>query len=409
MSEIVNSLLDVNNLDYGMPAIPSIATGRTQISVFPQTVSSSQGGNVIFNVSSGTQFIHGPTSYIVVELKLTGGGEADTRINSVEALFSNVVVTAQNGVELCRVNNFPLHAVKQRWKMSDSKRKVLQHTGGIYQKADIDSFGTWQFILRLDSIPIFKNKNLLPPQMMEGLRIQLTVNSTTHAFKSPTTPVTGYSVTPVLKLDAVTLADTFLRRVNEISSSAGLVLMHEEEFHSESTTNSNNLNIAINKACSKATEFVLFSRLSDNVENTIHDSYATEPYNFSSIQLQAGAQYYPIQPLRQEYSATATHRQNTSSEAYHYSLINLAPDYDCSVDYPHFWKAQPTTATECEALFGQNLKEGSGSMTGVLLNNSRSLLVNAAMGGTPVNRLFDAYLTHVRLVRVFSNSIVVRD
>ena len=397
-SEIADTLLNVNALDYGMPPIPSIATGRTQISVFPQTVTASAGGNVIFNVSSGSQFIHGPTSYIVVDMAVTGG-DATTRVNSVESLFSNVVVTAQNGVELCRVNNFPVHAVKQRWQYSFNKRELTMATGGVYAQTS----GTTRFILRLDSIPIFKNKNLLPPQLMEGLRIQLTVNSINHAFKSPVaSPVTAFTVTPTLKLDAVTLADTFLRRVNEISASSGLVLLHEEPFHSEATSNTPNLNISINKACSKATEFVLFSRETADVEDVTKDSYSMEPYNFSSIQLQAGSQYYPIQPLTQ--SATGL---RTSTEAYHYSLVNLAPDYKCSALYSYFYQAH-SSILGCEALFGQNLREGDDPMTGVLLNNSRSLLVSAVLGST-ANRLFTAYLSHVRLIRCFNNSTVVRD
>jgi hypothetical protein len=410
MSDIADSLLDVNNLDYGMPPIPSIATGRTQISVFPQTVSSSSGGNVIFNVSSGSQFISGPNSYIDIKLKITGG-DADTSINSVAALFDNVVITAQNGVEVCRVNEFGMYIHRNKWKVSKNTTDILNQVVA-YNRKLTAADQELKLILRLDNIPFFKNKNLLPPQLMEGLRIQLKVNPVGRAFKTPGAAVTGFEITPILKLDAVTLADTFLRRVNEISSSAGLVLMHEEPFHFPSTSSSANLNIAINKACSKATEFVLTSRLV-NFESTPleetgtldgggRDSFSTEPYNFSSIQLQAGSQYYPIQPLTQESASL-----EGSTEPYYYTLINLAPDLECSVSYTYFYR-QFNGHTSCEALFGQDLKEGNGGMTGILLNNSRSLLVNAKLGDAQA-RVFTSYLSHIRLVRVFQNTVVVRD
>ena len=397
---MADSVMNVNNLNYGMPPMPSVATGRTHISVFPQTVSASQGGNIIFNVSSGSQFINGPGSYLQISVT-TVGGNAATMLPSVGSLFSNIIVTAQNGVELSRVNDLAMYMQKGKYQMSHDKRVLLKDTEGLY-KVLAAGAGTYKFILRLDALPIFKNSQLLPPQMMEGLRIQFGVNSIARAFKSAVA-VTSFSVTSVLKLDATTLSDAFLRRVNEISSNQGLVLMHEEAFHSESSSSTVNLNFNINKACSKAVEFCLLPRLSANVDLATANSSSTEPYNFSSVQLQAGSQYYPIQPLTQ----TAT-GLNTSTEPFHYVLVNATNGkYNSSVHYDHFYQAFSAT-TGCEAAYFQNLREGSANLTGVLLNNSRSLIVNATMGGA-VGRLFTSYLSHIRMCRYFANNSIVRD
>ena len=398
---MADSLLNVNNLNYGMPPMPSVATGRTHISVFPQTVSASQGGNIIFNVSSGSQFINGPGSYLQISLTTVGGNTA-TMMPSVGSLFSNVIVTAQNGVELSRVNDLAMYMQKGKYQMTHDKRVLLKDTEGLY-KVLAAGAGTYKFILRLDALPIFKNHSqLLPPQMMEGLRIQFGVNSIARAFKSAVA-VTSFSVTSVLKLDAVTLSDAFLRRVNEISANQGLVLMHEEPFHSETSSSTVNLNFNINKACSKAVEFCLLPRLSSVVDSVSSNSSSTEPYNISAIQLQAGSQYYPIQSLTQ----TAT-GLNSSAEPFHYVLLNATNGkYNSSVHYDHFYQDFSAT-TGCEAAFFQNLREGSANLTGVLLNNSRSLIVNATMGSA-VARVFTTYLSHIRMVRVFQNNAIVRD
>ena len=397
---MADSLLNTNNLNYGMPPMPSVATGRTHISVFPQTVSSSQGGNIIFNVSSGSQFINGPGSYLQISLT-TVGGNAATMLAGVSSLFSNVIITAQNGVELCRVNDLPMYMQKGKYQMQHDKRVLLKDTEGLY-KVLAAGAGTYKFILRLDALPIFHNKQLLPPNLMEGLRVQLGLNSVARAFKSAVA-ITSFSVESVLKLDSITLADAFLRRVNEISANQGLVLMHEEPFHSETSSSTVNLNFNINKACSKAVEFCLLPRLSANVDSPTVNSSSTEPYNISAIQLQAGSQYYPIQPLTQTGNGL-----NTSTEPFHYVLVNATNGkYNSSVHYDHFYQDFSAT-TGCEAAYFQNLREGSANLSGVLLNNSRSLIINATMGSA-VGRLFTSYLSHIRMVRVFSQTVIVRD
>jgi len=139
----------------------------------------------------------------------------------------------------------------------------------------------------------------------------------------------------------------------------------------------------------------MISRNSSNVDEKTVDNYLSNPYDYSRIQIQAGSVFYPNSPLEVPSAAN-------SREAYHYVLTNLAPDYDCSIRYSVFEAAG-------QAVFGQNLKENNrGQLTGILLNNSRSLLVNATMDSA-TSRIFNSYLEHVRLVRVFSNNVVVRD
>jgi hypothetical protein len=400
---MVDSLLNVNNMNYSMPAMPSIAVSRTVIDVFPQVTSASAGGNVIFNISTGDQFVNPAGSYL--ELKLTvNDSSATNKLGNASYLWNNVVLTARNGVEICRVNDFPMFVKKQRWQMThdkfqllkDSEAEELSLTAPVAPATSTE----YGFIMRLDTIPFFQGKNLLPSQIMEGLRLQFSVNSVQRAFHGAGA-ISGFSVVPVLKLDCVTLADAFLRRVSELSANQGLVLMHNEAFPAQSDSTTTAFNANINKACSKATEYVVFSRDSANVVSATADSYQPEVYKFNTVQIQAGAQYYPRMALTQ--SGPGEH---TSKGAYHYVLTNMAPNYNCSIRYENFYDETKANFS----LFGQNLRESNSSMSGILLNNSRSLIVNATMSDALASgRIFNSYLSHIRLVRVFSNNVVVRD
>jgi len=80
-------------------------------------------------------------------------------------------------------------------------------------------------------------------------------------------------------------------------------------------------------------------------------------------------------------------------------------DFDNHFRYEEFFAV---AANQCSAMFVQGLRDSSDPMSGIVLNNSRALLCNATFH-SGVARRIDAYLIHLRLVRVFQNNSVVRD
>ena len=404
-NELVNSILDVSAMSYGMPPMPSISVARRIVDCHAQTTSASQSGNLIFTLNTGDMFLYGKTSYMKLRLNITGG-DSKTYLSSygVYSLFSSIVVSARNGVEITRVVEPALLQKMEFWTMTHDKLQLVKDSEG--HGLQFSTNGEVDLVFRLDCIPFFNQENLIPSMVCEGLRIQFTLNTVTRAFKVDTAPVTGFTVTPVLKLDCITLADNFLRAVSQNSANEGLVLMHKEYFHSQNSATISAVNFNINKSCSKATSFIMISRESSKVDDSKTDCYLSNKYDYNRIQLQCGSVFYPNSPLEQQ-DMNALY----SREPYHYVLTNLSPNYNCAVRYNEKFHI------DGDAVFGQNLKESNnrGQLTGILLNNSRSLLVSATMAnlGTEnvpnFNRIFNCYLEHVRLVRVFSNNVVVRD
>ena len=80
-------------------------------------------------------------------------------------------------------------------------------------------------------------------------------------------------------------------------------------------------------------------------------------------------------------------------------------DFDNHYRYEEFFVS---AVDKCNAMFVQGLKDSADPMSGIVLNNSRALLCNATFHSSTTRRI-DAYLVHLRLVRVFQNNSVVRD
>ena len=332
-----------------------------------------------------------------------GSSAADRHIDTIGSLFSRVTVSTRSGQELCRVENFDLFASKYE-RYTTANAKWVRLTDPCTVNASLDFAGDHIIaVMPLSWIPCFDNETLLPSQLMEGLRIQFDLNSPNVVFKHTEagTGVSSYTVTSNIHLDCTTLADQFSRRIAEVSASDGLVLLHKEPFHTIVNTTGTGLNFDVKKSCSKAVSFMVIPRISSNVTSGLHVSQNSEPYPFTSMQCQVGSTFYPNSPLLQEGAAA----KPTSRETYYYVQEQCSHDFDNAVVYNKFYT---TTGDECIALFCQKLTDSSDVMSGLVLNNSRALICNATFNNAST-RTIDAYLMHLRLVRVFSNNTTIRD
>jgi len=403
-SDTVTSLLNVNGLGYAMPPALSVATQRRMVRQFPQVTTSANGGQIIYSLQTGDQLIYGPGSYMRIRLSMTGGSSAaDRHIDTIGALFSRVTVSTRSGQELCRVENFGLYVAKhERYHTTNAKWVRLSDPCCV--NTDLDFAGDHIVAtMPLSWIPCFNNETLLPSQLMEGLRIQFDLNTPAVVFRHEAlgTPVTAFTVTSNLHMDCTTLADQFQRRISEVSASDGLVLLHKEPFHTIVNTTGTGLNFDVKKSCSKAVSFMVVPRDSARISDPQLNSQNSESYPFTSMQCQVGSTFYPNSPLLQG-GAPA---KPISREVYYYVQEQCSHDFDNAIVYNKFYT---TTGNENVAIFCQKLTDSSDVMSGLVLNNSRALICNATFHSA-VDRRIDAYLIHLRLVRVFSNNTTIRD
>jgi hypothetical protein len=405
-----DALLGANGMSYAMPPALSVATSRRGITNFPQVTTSSNGSQIIYSLNTGDGFIHGPSSYMKLSVTLTkggaGAGSDEVHLDNIGALFDTVTVSTRSGVEICRVQEFGLYCSKYiRSKYGASKFNRTAAPLRSDSKVQGGAVGagltaTFNAVLPLALIPCFAEDVLLPPQLMEGLRIRFDIASVATAFRVDGLAVDSFTITSDLMLDSTILSDAFVRRIGEIAAKDGLVLIHKEPFHTIVNTSQASLNFDVKKSASMAVEFQVIPR-DGAVASAANNTQQSLPYPFTSMQVQVGSVFYPNQPLLQSGAPTDL----GSAETYYYVQNQLRKDFDNHFRFEEFYQVDDN---KCSAMFVQGLRDSSDPMSGIVLNNSRALLCNATFHSTAVRRV-DAYLVHLRLVRVFQNNSVVRD
>ena len=343
---------------------------------------------------------------VTIQKASSGAGSDEVHIDNIGALFDTVTVSTRSGVEICRVQEFGLYCskyIRSKYGATKFNRTVapLRSDQKVQSGTTIAPFtSTFNAVLPLSLIPCFAEDVLLPPQLMEGLRIRFDLATVATAFRVTGLAVSSYSVVSDMMLDSTILSDAFVRRIGEISAKDGLVLIHKEPFHTIVNTSQASLNFDVKKSATMAVEFMVIPR-DGAVASTATNTQQSLPYPFTSMKVQVGSVYYPNQPLLQSGVPTDL----SSAETYYYVQNQLMKDFDNHFRYEEFFAV---AANQCSAMFVQGLRDSSDPMSGIVLNNSRALLCNATFH-SGVARRIDAYLIHLRLVRVFQNNSVVRD
>jgi hypothetical protein len=431
-STLTDSLLAVNQLSYQMPPSLGIASSARHRMEFAQMNSYSVGSNggastVVFDLQSGSSFIDPAVSYFVFNVSHTSAGVAmGFGSGSVANLIQTVTVRSRTGREVCRVENFNL-LVKYVDLIQNSQDRLLtvmasqgySPIGTVYGSS-VPNTGKI-FILPMNTIPCFApiNGKLLPPQLMEGLRVEFRLESSNIAF----TPSTVAGVTPANFSYTITrpyshymcydLADAFQRQIAMVAAKSGLRLLHNEYFHTITSANTQQINYDIKKAASKALSCLVIPRVVTATTSADADCFASIQNQIISYQGQIGSQYYPNAPLQIQ-DVT----EDGNYESYYYSLYaasalsNRIPSIT-----PQQWTgAGNGTLVGARTVYNNNFvmfnlnTSNVSNLVGMTLNNSRAFLVNLTTAvAIPAGIRFDSYLQHLRAVTVFSSNVTVLD
>jgi hypothetical protein len=433
-STLTDSLLAVNQLSYQMPPSLGIASSARHRMEFAQMNSYNVGSNggastIVFDLQSGSSFIDPAVSYFVFNVKHTSD---DTKIlmgfgsGSVANLIQTVTVRSRTGREICRVENFNL-ITKYADLIQNSQDRLLtvmaaqgySPIGSVYGSSV--PFTGKTFILPMSTIPCFApiNGKLLPPQLMEGLRIEFRLESSNIAFTPSTiagvAPANfNYTITrPYAHYMCYDLADAFQRQIAMVAAKSGLRLLHNEYFHTITSANTQQVNYDIKKAASKALSCIVIPRLVTATTSANADCFASIQNQIISYQGQIGSQYYPNAPL------TITDlSEDGNYESYYYSMYsasalgNRIPSIT-----PQQWTGAGTAVLVGDrtvynnnfVMFNLNTSNVS-NLVGMTLNNSRAFLISLTTN-TQISAgiRFDSYLSHLRATSVFTSNVTVLD
>ena len=419
---LVESLLAVNQLQFTLPPQLGIATSRKHVVMFPQQASYTGASTIIIDSQTGSTYVDPFNSYFVIKVALTTDASTPWSwgSGSVANLIDRIIVRSRSGKELSRVESFPLwskfsqlYSNGRDWNQTISRAQgFADYTiapanasyGDTYASAE-----THTFVLPLHLIPCFKplNGKLLPPQLMEGLRLEITLNNpiaTVTSFNA--TPLTSVSsvVTPELHYDCFTIADQFARKIIDMSARSGLKLLYEEAFHTLVVTATTSINFDIKKACSKGLRLMLIPRNSTEVGVVNIDPVASCAYPFLTQQINIGSEYIPNQKL-----TTGTDSKTFMESYYQTMFAHSALNGSTSISPAQYLgTTNRTSYNSAMSCFTLNKSNVTG-LNGFVINNSRALVVNLTRTNVPASLRLDAFLVHLRSLDVMVSNVSVAD
>ena len=423
---LVESLLAVNQLQFTLPPQLGIATSRKHVVMFPQQASYAGASTIIIDSQTGSTYVDPFNSYFVFKVSMTVTGPTvwSWGSGSVANIIDRIIVRSRSGKELSRVESFPLWAKYSQlyskgrdWLQTIGRAQGYPDYGATPSQTaygDANATATeYTFILPLSLIPCFAplNGKLLPPQLMEGLRLEITLADPRNAVvtvdgASPIGGVTS-SITPELHYDCFTIADQFARKIIDMSARSGLKLLYEEAFHTLVVSNTTTINFDIKKACSKGLRLMLIPRDSSLVGGVGVDPVASYPYNFFTQQINIGSEYIPNQKL-----STPSTDIKGNLESYYQTMFahNALLGNTCiaPVQYTGVLNTNRITYSSAMSCFTLNKSNVTG-LNGFVINNSRALVVNLTRTALPADLRVDAFLVHLRSLDVMVSNVSVAD
>ena len=415
-----NSLLQVNKMLYKMPPSLGITARRHHVIDFSQQNAYTNGQTVVFDLQTGSYFIDGKNSYL--RLDIVPDNDCSFASGGATNVINRVVVRTKSGKEWCRCEEFNLYA--RNYLRYSCNENYLNRTGLSYGYTGTGSGATvnvranngngTRFTIPLWLIPCFNQDKLLPPQIMEGLRIELTLASVGEALKTTTDAPTEYIIKNAeIHSDAFDIADQFKRKVAEMSARQGLILVHKEYFHSNvgSRENVSSYNFDIKKACSKACRNFTTLRPNGNISAVASDSMNAEKYSVVRYQSHVGQDYMPNQPISVPATDGGAVGLNDINEAYYdtqfvWDKVNQCW-YPNTVKPDEFLGSDNTVAMCGMVAFNLN-KSHVTDLDGYVLNNSRALVIDIQCSGDS-NRKLDSFLQHLRVAKVYTANAEIRD
>lgn len=434
---MVDALLQVSKLQYRMPPALGIVSRRNYREDYFQRSEYNAGSTMILDCQTGSDFVDSTNSYLVFRLN-TEGADASLASGSAFNIANRVLVKTRTGREWSRVENsnlitkyMQLYSCEEDWLRTlgqsqgytdDATGKTVSTTGAV-------------FVVPLWCVaPCFNRKELCPSQTMEGLRIEIYLETTPNVFKvavgnpSPTT----YKINnPRIVWDCFDLGDAYKRKIAEMASRQGLNLLHKELFHTivaAGSASQTSFNFDVKKAASKALKCHIITRAQQQIDTETYDSLGSLAYDYSRIQAHIGADYFPQFPLECNISASGSNLNNLNEVYYQtmfahgktnqcYNPPSVTPEQYDSQNSDGNGNPVPPKRENCMISINLN-KSNVSDLQGYVVNTSRALIVdlqsaprggNFPDGNADVTRRLDVYLEHLRVLKQYVSNAEIRD
>ena len=408
------------------PAIGITQRRNRRIDYFQQN-NYVNGETMVLDSQLGSDFCDPKNSYLRFIVTPNEGSNGGWQSGSAVNVINRAIIRSRQGKELTRMENCNLlvkyaqiYDCPADWKATIGKAQGYTTDPTTADNA-VPTTGKL-YVVPMWVFSCFNVDCLLPSQYMEGLRIELTLESPEVAFGDANSlpgDVSSYSISrPEVHWDSYDLADQYKRKIAEMATQ-GLNIIHKEYFHTivaSSSSGQTDFNFDIKKSASKALKLMIVSRAQESINTSAFDSFGSAPYDYIRQQSHIGQIYYPNQPLTVDNIT-----EDGNAEAYVYALSCFDKLSQCwypSSVTPKQFTADATqdvgTFRQLKSIVAFNFNKSNVSdLQGMQVNNSRAVIVDLKAqepGDIPAYaRRLDCYLQHLRAVKVYTSNIEVRD
>ena len=417
-----DSDLLINNLIYEMPKALSLATGRTHVKQYPQrnTYNMDRNTTIVFDWNTGNSYIDAKNSYLTFKLRAIN---PDTVIavmpsfgdGSALNMFREVRIRSRSGVELSRLENCNLY---NKNRMDYNYTEAWHNTIGrsFFYDVNFSPFNQANTKNSVVTIPICEidsffrplKGQLIPAQLASGLRIELSMESIQKTFQDVLlylAPATVELYDIAMVLDTVNLSDETAKLLNLESSQSGLEYCYPRVYNFSNVypAGTQNFSMQITKSVSQAVHVHACIQKSDNVNNTIFDSFDSETWKVTSYQWRLGSQYYPHQALIMPTGSG----ESDSYEAYMLTMSSFdkmnTVFKESRIDPQQFYLEKGIISTSLE-------RNQSLQISGSPINNSRilELLVERDGSNDGTNKVeVNSFLEYISVAKTYIDNVAV--
>ena len=303
-------------MDYDIFPDVSLGVSRTHQQVPFQKRSYSPKETMYGVVNTGATFVNGRGSYLVLDVvKGFSNDSHDEKFTSALNFIKHLRLTDRSNNEIEHIRD--LNIINNLLRVGKSGDDWLQSYGTTcspFQTAPLDpdaeeaeapgiqlidnggALNRWMIPLRLLS-DLFDREQLLPPQLMNGLRIELELETTERVVMHQVFSGTDYQVTNCyMMFDTCKLTDSITRHLNLQAANEGI----EIQFRSCHTTTSNSSNAQVSLESSKAVTraFGAVCHIKTEAKSGADFySLSADEWEVLEHQWRAGSLYYPQQPI----------------------------------------------------------------------------------------------------------------
>lgn len=406
-----SAILSRNRMEYSVSQPISVKTRpHDTILQYFERQSYKQNDTMIASLSSGKYYVDPEKSYISVNVEIGTSNLEPASGNfgsgSVANLFKNVRIFHKSGTTITSCQNNDVY-IKARDKIQrdnfwfETIGRQQGYVADTTNDFNLTTFATGgvQYKIKLaDLHGFFKGYNsaLIPPEIADGLRFELDLNTVGQAIKQSGASATLNSYTiqkPNIQLCLVKVMDNAALTVYNNSQKEGLSWVYDDTFVSNKNYNANDnaITISVDKAVSVAKNCLIFSRDATLQNNVTDDSYRFRfrqsgvNWNFT-----LGNDLYPWKKKVTE-----------PFDAYSICLDTFSSRYGVNVTPLEFFGSGVLNTGNCNGLYALNLlTDDYLEMSGDFINANKRLNFSIQKATDTDASVWTTILTHTKVLRV---------